>query len=114
MSEYGVSMSVRSADNLNLPSGLVLELTTLNKNTLALGSTATKVEKVLENYAGVSNVSNSMHRDVLRFDLKIDQNAVVLSDVDYADVTSAVSTFLGSVKAADLKMADGYTYPIQV
>ncbi len=114
VSEYGVSMSVRSADNLNLPSGLVLELTTLNKNTLALGNTATKVEKVLEDYAGVSNVSNSMHRDVLRFDLKIDQNAVVLSDVDYAAVTSAVSTFLGSVKAADLKMADGYTYPIQV
>ena len=114
VSAYGISMSVRSADNLNLPAGLVLELTTLNKNTLALSDTAAKVEKALSNYAGVSNVSNSTHRDLLRFDLKIDQNAVVLSDVDYADVTSAVSTFLGSVKAADLKMADGYTYPIQV
>ncbi|MGF1741366.1 efflux RND transporter permease subunit [Vibrio profundum] len=114
VSAYGVSMSVRSADNLNLPSGLVLEVTTVNRNLGALGDSAHKVVKALENYPGVNNVQNSMQRDLLRFDLSIDQNAVVLSGVDYSDVTSALSTFLGSVKAADLKMDDGYTYPIRV
>ncbi|WP_318513668.1 efflux RND transporter permease subunit [Photobacterium leiognathi] len=111
---YKVSMSVRAADNLNLPTGLVLELTTVNKDIKALGVSAAKVKEVLENYPGVANVNNSMQRDQLRFDLKIDQNAAVLSNVDYSDITSALSTFLGSVKAADLKMKDGYTYPIQV
>lgn len=114
VSAYGVSMSVRSADNLDLPSGLVLELTTTNNNLSSLGNTAQKVVKALENYPGVSNVKNSMRRDMLRYNLSIDQNAVVMSGVDYADVTSALSTFLGSNQAAYIKMKDGYTYPIRV
>ncbi len=92
----------------------MLELTTTNNNLGSLGKTAQKVVKALEDYPGVSNVKNSMLRDMLRYNLSIDQNAVVMSGVDYADVTSALSTFLGSNQAAYIKMKDGYTYPIKV
>ena len=114
VSAYSTSFSVRSADNLDVASNLVLELTTVNRDLEALSDTAEKVVELLESYEGLSNVDNSTHRDQLRFDLSIDRNAIVLSGVDYGNVTSAISTFLGSVKAADLQAEDGFTYPIQV
>ncbi len=114
VSAYGMSFSVRSADNLSVADNLILELTTVNRDLDALSSTAEEVVSVLKGYEGLSNVNNSMHRDQMRFDLSIDRNALVLSGVSYGNVTSAISTFLGSVKAADLKAEDGFTYPIQV
>ncbi|MFM2590144.1 efflux RND transporter permease subunit [Vibrio sp. TBV020] len=114
VSAYSTSFSVRSADNLSVAANLVLELTTVNRDLDALSDTASQVVELLEGYEGVSNVKNSTHRDQLRFDLSIDRNAIVLSGVNYGNVTSAISTFLGSVKAADLQADDGFTYPIQV
>ncbi|MEF1229004.1 efflux RND transporter permease subunit, partial [Vibrio fortis] len=114
VSAYGMSFKVRTADSLNIATNMVLELTTVNRDTDALSETAHKVVEALEGYEGVTNVSNSMLRDQLRYDLSIDRNAIVLSGVDYGNVTNALSTFLGSVKAADLQADDGYTYPIQV
>jgi len=114
VSAYSTSFSVRSADNLSVATNLVLELTTVNRDLDALSDTASQVVELLEGYEGVSNVKNSTHRDQLRFDLSIDRNAIVLSGVNYGNVTSAISTFLGSVKAADLQADDGFTYPIQV
>ncbi|MEZ8103007.1 efflux RND transporter permease subunit [Vibrio bivalvicida] len=114
VSAYSTSFSVRSADNLDVASNLVLELTTVNRDLDALSDTAEKVVELLESYEGLSNIDNSTHRDQLRFDLSIDRNAIVLSGVNYGNVTSAISTFLGSVKAADLQAEDGFTYPIQV
>ncbi|PSV46700.1 efflux RND transporter permease subunit [Photobacterium indicum] len=114
VSAYDMSFSVRSADNLNIATNLILELTTLDRDTDALSDTASKVEKLLDDYPGLTNINNSMLRDQLRFDLSIDRNAIILSGVNYSDVTNALSTFLGSVKAADLQADDGFTYPIQV
>lgn len=114
ISAYTTSFSVRSADNLDVATNLVLEVTTVNRDLDSLSDTASNVVKLLEEYEGVSNVDNSTHRDQLRFDLSIDRNAIVLSGVSYGNVTSAISTFLGSVKAADLQAEDGFTYPIQV
>ena len=114
VSAYGMSFKVRSADNLNIATNMILELTAVNRDTGALSETASKVVEALEDYEGVTNVKNSMLRDQLRYDLSIDRNAIVLSGVDYGNVTNALSTFLGSVKAADLQADDGYTYPIQV
>lgn len=114
VSAYGMSFSVRSADNLSIANNLILEVTSVNRDMDALSRTASKVVEALEQYEGVTNVNNSMHRDQLRFDLSIDRNAIVLSGVEYSNVTSAISTFLGSVKAADLQADDGFTYPIQV
>ncbi|MCG9678772.1 efflux RND transporter permease subunit [Vibrio sp. Isolate24] len=114
ISAYTTSFSVRSADNLDVADNLILQITTVNRDLDELSNTAEKVVKLLEDYEGLSNVDNSTHRDQLRFDLSIDRNAIVLSGVDYANVTNAISTFLGSVKAADLQADDGFTYPIQV
>ena len=114
VSAYGLSFKVRSADNLSIATNMILEVTTVNRNTAELSETAHEVVKLLENYEGVTNIDNSMLRDQLRYDLSIDRNAIVLSGVDYGNVTNALSTFLGSVKAADLQASDGYTYPIQV
>ncbi|EGU47994.1 acriflavin resistance protein, partial [Vibrio orientalis CIP 102891 = ATCC 33934] len=114
LSAYGVSFSVRSADNLNVSSNVVIQLTTTNRDLDELSKTAEQVVGLLNDYKGLSNTNNSMHRDQLRFDLSIDRNAIILSGVNYANVTSAISSFLGSVKAADLKAEDGFTYPIQV
>ncbi|UPR49323.1 efflux RND transporter permease subunit [Vibrio cyclitrophicus] len=114
VSAYGMSFKVRSADNLNIATNMILQLTTVNRDTTVLSETASEVVKALEDYEGVTNIKNSMLRDQLRYDLSIDRNAIVLSGVDYGNVTNALSTFLGSVKAADLQADDGYTYPIQV
>jgi len=114
LSAYGVSFSVRSADNLNVASNVNIQLTTVNRDLNELSKTAEDVVGLLNNYEGLSNTNNSMHRDQLRFDLSIDRNAIILSGVNYANVTGAISSFLGSVKAADLKAEDGFTYPIQV
>ncbi|NUW67669.1 efflux RND transporter permease subunit [Vibrio coralliilyticus] len=114
ISAYTTSFSVRSADNLDVATNLILEVTTVNRDLDELSDTAAKVVELLEDYEGLSNVDNSTHRDQLRFDLSIDRNAIVLSGVDYGNVTNAISTFLGSVKAADLQADDGFTYPIQV
>ena len=114
ISAYTTSFSVRSADNLDIATGLVLEITTVNRDLEALSTTAEKVVELLEAYPGVSNVHNSTHRDQLRYDLSIDRNAITLSGAKYSNVTNAISTFLGSVKAADLQTDDGYTYPIEV
>nr|MDT0250515.1 efflux RND transporter permease subunit [Endozoicomonas sp.] len=111
---YNLSFSVRRADGLNITTSVVLELTSLDRDAISLSDTAAKVEALLESYPGLTNVSNSVVRDQLRFDLSIDRNAITLSGASYADVTSALSTFLGSVKAADLHATDGFTYPIQV
>ena len=114
ISAYTTSFSVRSADNLDIATGLVLEITTVNRDLEALATTAEKVVDLLKDYPGVSNVNNSTHRDQLRYDLSIDRNAITLSGAKYSNVTNAISTFLGSVKAADLQTDDGYTYPIEV
>lgn len=114
VSAYSMSFSVRAADNLNVANNLILELTTVDRNTDALSDTADKVTKLLEDYPGVTNVKNSVLRDQLNYDLSIDRNAIILSGVSYSDVTDALSTFLGSVKAADMQSEDGFTYPIQV
>ena len=114
VSAYTTSFSVRSADNLDVANNLILQLTTVNRDLEELSDTAAKVADLLEDYPGLSNVDNSTHRDQLRFDMSIDRNAIVLSGVDYGNVTNAISTFLGSVKAADLQADDGFTYPIQV
>ncbi|AZQ09249.1 efflux RND transporter permease subunit [Shewanella khirikhana] len=111
---YNMSFNVRAADGLNIPTNLQLQLTTLNRDKEALDATAAKVVTLLERYPGLTNVNNSTVRDKIRFDLSIDRNAVILSGASYADVTDALSTFLGSVKAADLHAQDGFTYPIQV
>ncbi|MCG7588681.1 efflux RND transporter permease subunit, partial [Photobacterium sp. OFAV2-7] len=114
VSAYSMSFSVRAADNLNVANNLILELTTVDRNTDALSDTADKVTQLLEDYPGVTNVKNSVLRDQLNYDLSIDRNAIILSGVSYSDVTDALSTFLGSVKAADMQSEDGFTYPIQV
>ena len=67
--------------------------------------------QLLEQYPGVTNVKNSTLRDQLTYDLEIDRNAIILSGVNYSDVTNALSTFLGSVKAADLQADDGFHLP---
>ena len=113
-SAYNISFTVRRADGLNIASSIVLELTALDRDASSLNDTAAKVQELLEHYPGVTNVSNSVVRDQMRFDLSIDRNAITLSGVNYTDVTSALSTFLGSVKAADLHAKDGFTYPIKV
>lgn len=114
VSAYDMSFAVRSADNLGIATNLVLELTTVDRDTDSLAKTAEKVTTMLEQYPGVTNVKNSTLRDQLTYDLEIDRNAIILSGVNYSDVTNALSTFLGSVKAADLQADDGFTYPIQV
>ena len=114
VSAYDMSFAVRSADNLGIATNLVLELTTVDRDTDSLAKTAEKVTTLLEQYPGVTNVKNSTLRDQLTYDLEIDRNAIILSGVNYSDVTNALSTFLGSVKAADLQADDGFTYPIQV
>ncbi|CAK4068176.1 efflux RND transporter permease subunit [Vibrio sp. 16] len=114
ISAYTTSFSVRSADNLDVADNLILQVTTVNRDLDELSDTAAKVVELLEGYEGLTNVDNSTHRDQMRFDLSIDRNAIVLSGVDYGNVTNAISTFLGSVKAADLQADDGFTYPIQV
>ncbi|MGR5142585.1 efflux RND transporter permease subunit [Photobacterium sp. DNB23_23_1] len=114
VSAYDMSFAVRSADNLGIATNLVLELTTVDRNTDALAMTAEQVTTLLEQYPGVTNVKNSTLRDQLTYDLEIDRNAIILSGVSYSDVTDALSTFMGSVKAADLQADDGFTYPIQV
>ncbi|WP_345864676.1 efflux RND transporter permease subunit [Shewanella algae] len=114
VSAYNMSFSVRSADGLNIPTNLQLQLMTLDRDKDALAHTAEKVVKLLEDYPGLTNINNSTLRDLPRFDLSIDRNAVILSGASYSDVTNALSTFLGSVKAADLHSDDGFTYPIQV
>ncbi|WP_413487857.1 efflux RND transporter permease subunit [Shewanella baltica] len=114
VSAYNMSFSIRSADNLSIANNLRLELTTLDRNKDELNNTAAKVQKLLEDYPGLNNVGNSVLRDQLRYDLSIDRNAIILSGVSYGDVTNALSTFLGSAKAADLHATDGFTYPIQV
>lgn len=114
VSAYDMSFAVRSADNLGIATNLVLELTTVDRDTDALAKTAEQVTDLLEQYPGVTNVKNSNLRDQLTYDLEIDRNAIILSGVNYSDVTDALSTFMGSVKAADLQADDGFTYPIQV
>ncbi|UTV26875.1 efflux RND transporter permease subunit [Photobacterium atrarenae] len=114
VSAYSMSFSVRAADNLNVANNLILELTTVDRDTENLSDTADQVTRLLEQYPGVTNVKNSALRDQLTYDLSIDRNAITLSGVKYGDVTDALSTFLGSVKAADMQSEDGYTYPIQV
>lgn len=114
VSAYNISFSVRRADGLNIATSVVLELTSLDRDAVSLSETAAKVEALLGDYPGLTNVTNSVVRDQIRFDLSIDRNAITLSGAHYADVTNALSTFLGSVKAADLHATDGFTYPIQV
>ncbi|MGF1755182.1 efflux RND transporter permease subunit [Vibrio makurazakiensis] len=114
VSAYGMSFKVRTADNLNIATNVILEVTTVDRDTKSLSETAHNVANLLDNYEGVTNIKNSVLRDQIRYDLSIDRNAIVLSGVDYSNVTNALSTFLGSVKAADLQADDGYTYPIQV
>lgn len=114
VSAYNMSFSIRSANNLDIANNVRLELTTLNRDKAELSRTAAKVQQLMEDYPGLTNVGNSVLRDQLRYDLSIDRNAIILSGVNYGDVTNALSTFLGSVKAADLHATDGFTYPIQV
>ncbi|MGL5668288.1 MAG: efflux RND transporter permease subunit, partial [Shewanella sp.] len=114
VSAYNMSFNIRSANNLKITPNLRLELTTLDHNRDELSKTAAKVQKLLESYPGLNNVRNSVVRDQLRYDLSIDRSAIILSGVSYSDVTNAISTFLGSVKAADLHATDGFTYPIRV
>ncbi|MCZ8489718.1 hypothetical protein O9992_29615 [Vibrio lentus] len=45
----------------------------------------------------------------MRYDLSIDRNAIVLSGVDYGNVTNALSTFLGSVGSWLQADDDSYT-----
>ncbi|MBE8166835.1 MAG: efflux RND transporter permease subunit [Shewanella sp.] len=114
VSAYNVSFGIYRADDLNISSNVVLEITSLRRGKEKLSESATKVKKLLEDYPGLTNVSNSLIRDQLRYDLSIDSNAISLSGVNYGDVTNALSVFLGSVKAADLHADDGQTYSILV
>ncbi|MGF1683823.1 efflux RND transporter permease subunit [Photobacterium minamisatsumaniensis] len=114
VSAYDMSFSVRSADSLNIDNNLILELTTVDRNTEELAASAEAAAKLFDEYPGLTNVKNSTVRDQITYDLTIDRNAIVLSGVNYSDVTNALSTFLGSVKAADMQAEDGFTYPIQV
>lgn len=114
VSAYNMSFSIRAADNLAIATGVILELSTIDRNDVELEETAAKIQKLMEDYPGLTNVDNSVLRDELRYDLSIDRNAIILSGVSYGDVTNALSTFLGSVKAADMNATDGFTYPIQV
>lgn len=114
LSAYNVSFTVRSADSLNVATGLDLQVTTLDRDTETLAKIADTVVKLLEDYPGLTNVVNSMLKDQLQYDLTIDRNALALSGVNYGDITNALSTFLGSVKATDLQSTDGFTYPVQV
>ena len=114
VSAYSLSFSIYNADNLNIASGVSLEITSLRRNRDELSKTAQKVQKLLETYPGVTNVNNSLKRDQLRYDLSIDPNAITLSGVKYSDVTNALSVYLGSFKAADLHAKDDQTYSILV
>ncbi|MCF1428308.1 MAG: efflux RND transporter permease subunit [Shewanella sp.] len=114
VSAYNMSFSIRSADGLNIPGNLQLQLISLNRDQNALDETAEKVVKLIKNYPGLTNVNNSTLRDLLRYDLSIDSNKVILSGANYSDVTNALSTFLGSVKTGSLHSSDGFTYPINV
>ncbi|MGB0893266.1 MAG: efflux RND transporter permease subunit [Parashewanella sp.] len=114
VSAYNVSFDIYSANSLNVSNGIVLEITSLRKDKQALRDSAEKVKAQLETYPGLTNVSSSMVRDQLRYDLSIDSNAITLSGVKYGDVTNALSVFLGSVKAADLHANDDQTYSIMV
>ncbi|MFA0372834.1 AcrB/AcrD/AcrF family protein, partial [Vibrio sp. 10N.222.54.F6] len=69
VSAYGMSFKVRSADNLNIATNMILQLTTVNRDTTVLSETASEVVKALEDYEGVTNIKNSMLRDQLRYDL---------------------------------------------
>ncbi|SMY36079.1 efflux RND transporter permease subunit [Photobacterium andalusiense] len=114
LSAYSMSFSVRSADGLNAATNLVLELKTVDRDKKQLTDTANTIVKKLNDYSGLTKVKSSLLRDQLRYDLSINRNAIILSGVTYTDVTNALSTFLGSLKAADLQADDGYTYPIRV
>ncbi|KJG38982.1 acriflavin resistance protein [Photobacterium angustum] len=114
LSAYSMSFSVRSADGLNAATNLKLQLKTVNRDNTKLNDTANRIVKKLSEYDGLTRVKSSLLRDQLRYDLRIDRNAIILSGVAYTDVTNALSTFLGSLKAANLQADDGYTYPIRV
>ena len=114
VSAYNLSFSVYNADNLNIAESVALEVTSLRRNRQELSESSEKVQKLLETYPGVTNVNNSLKRDQLRYDLSIDPNSITLSGVKYADVTNALSVFLGSFKAADLHAKDDQTYAILV
>ncbi|ENM5906549.1 efflux RND transporter permease subunit [Vibrio mimicus] len=114
LSAYKASYLVRAADDLNIADNIKLEIVASDRNLEQLYNTASEVAHLLKSYPGLTNVLNSVARDELGYELRIDRNAILLSGVDYKDVTETISTYLSSVKPGDLQANDGFTYPIKV
>ncbi|MEH0373366.1 efflux RND transporter permease subunit [Vibrio mimicus] len=114
LSAYKASYLVRAADDLNTTDNVKLEIVASDRNLEQLYKTANEVTQLLKSYPGFTNVFNSVARDELGYELWIDRNAILLSGVDYQDVTETISTYLTSVKPGDLQAKDGFTYPIKV
>lgn len=114
LSAYKASYLVRSAADLNIADQVKLEIVTSDKDAEQLYQTVAEITKLLKAYPGLTNVLNSTARDELGYELWIDNNAILLSEVDYEEVTEALSTYLSAVQPGNLQAKDGFTYPIRV